>query len=331
MTIRFEPLAGALDVLCPMHLHLDTDGRVLHAGPTLSKALGRHLAGREFAQLFEIERPHTIRSVDQMMQAAGQKLHLRLRQPPHTRLKAVLAAHPLGAGALMDLSFGISILDAVRDFRLNGADFAPTDLTIEMLYLVEANSAAMEASHSLTDRLQQAIKRAEEQAFTDTLTGLKNRRAFDQQLAHLIEGKQDFSLMHLDLDFFKQVNDTMGHAAGDHVLQQVARVMREETRGDDIVARVGGDEFILIFPKLVNRSRLSEVAARMIARIEQPIPFEGKDAKISASGGLVRSVDYDAPDADQLIGDADQALYASKGNGRSCFTFFGDLPVKQAS
>lgn len=331
MTLALKPLAAALDALCPMHLHLDADGVIVHAGPTLEKLCAAPLVGQSFAALFEIERPRAIRSVAQLMRAGGQKLHLRLRFAPHTGLKGVLAPHPVGQGALMDLSFGISILDAVRDFKLTSADFAPTDLTIEMLYLVEAKSAAMEASRSLNAKLQDAMTRAEEQAYTDVLTGLKNRRAFDHMLAHILEAEQDFTLMHLDLDFFKQVNDTMGHAAGDHVLQEVARVMREETRGDDIVARVGGDEFILIFPGLVNRKRLAEVAQRLISRIEVPIAFEDQIARISASGGLVRSVDYSLPDADRLIGDADAALYASKEAGRGRFTFHLDLPMQQAS
>ncbi len=331
MNLSLKPLARALDVLCPMHLHLDAEGRILHAGPTLEKLCDAPLVGQAFASVFQIERPRAIRSVAQMMQTGGQKLHLRLQAAPHTGLKGALAPHPLGQGALMDLSFGISILDAVRDFRLTSADFAPTDLTIEMLYLVEAKSAAMDASRSLNARLQDAMMRAEEQAYTDALTGLKNRRAFDQMLAHILGAQQDFTLMHLDLDFFKQVNDTLGHAAGDHVLQEVARVMQEETRGDDIVARVGGDEFILIFPGLVNRKRLSDVAQRLIARIEVPIPFEDQIARISASGGLVRSVDYAAPDADRLIGDADAALYASKEAGRGRYTFHLDLPMQKAS
>ncbi|KNG94238.1 GGDEF domain-containing protein [Pseudaestuariivita atlantica] len=331
MTVQVAPLAEALDMLCPMHLHLDAGGRIVHAGPTLCKVLSGGLVGREFTQVFELERPRKVRTIAQLLQTAGQKLHLRLRTPPHTRVKAVLAPHPLGSGALVDMSFGISILDAVRDFTLSSADFAPTDLTIEMLYLVEAKSAAMEASRLLNERLQDAMLRVEEQAYSDTLTGLKNRRAFDHLLGHLLEGRQDFALMQLDLDFFKQVNDTLGHAAGDHVLQTVAAIMREETRGDDIVARVGGDEFILVFPGLVNRSRLDEVAARLIERIREPIPFAGKNAAISASGGVVRSVDYIAPTVDALLGDADTALYASKDAGRGRVTFHLDLPKSRSA
>lgn len=324
-------LTVALDQMCPMHLQLDDAGCVKHAGPTLRKVLGQDALGRSFDELFELERPRSIENLSQMLQAVGGKLRLRLIIEPYTRLKATLARHPDGHGVLIDMSFGISILDAVRDFELTSRDLAPTDLTIELLYLVEANAAAMGASRLLNARLQDAMIRAEEQALTDTLTGLKNRRAFDHLLEHMIEAKQDFVMMNLDLDYFKQVNDTLGHAAGDFVLQQVARVMCEETRADDIVARVGGDEFILLFPKLVGRNTVAEVAARLIARITKPMSFAGQVIQISASGGLVSSSDYDNPTADRLIGDADAALYSSKKSGRGRFTFSEDLEVSNAS
>jgi diguanylate cyclase (GGDEF)-like protein len=171
-------------------------------------------------------------------------------------------------------------------------------------------------------RLQGAKIAAEEQAFTDTLTGLKNRRAMDHVLGRLIATNKSFALMHLDLDFFKAVNDTMGHAAGDHVLQHIAQIMVEEVRKDDTVARVGGDEFVLIFQNIGKRETLSRIASRLIEKMEKPIPFGGQDCKVSASIGIVLSSDYDAPTAAELLTDADEALYASKRRGRACFSFF---------
>ena len=123
---------------------------------------------------------------------------------------------------------------------LSGADFPVTDLAVELLFLVEANTAAMEASRHLNLRLQGAKIGAEEQAYTDTLTGLKNRRALEHILARLRITHASFALLRLDLDCFKSVNDTRGHSAGDHVLQQVAHRMVHETRDSDTIARVGG-------------------------------------------------------------------------------------------
>ena len=320
-----DTLNHMLDQLCPMHLALDRTGHITHVGPTLAKLRpDTVLVGRRFLEVFELRRPRAIVGMKDLVAQAGTKLHLRFRDPPTTDLKGILVL-PGDAeeGAVVNLSFGISVVDAVRDYALTSADFAATDLTIEMLYLVEAKSAAMEASRKLNLRLQGAKIAAEEQAFTDTLTGLKNRRAMDHVLARAVEARARFALMHLDLDFFKAVNDTMGHAAGDHVLQQVARIMVEETRSDDTVARVGGDEFMLLLTGKLTHQVLERISARLIERLEEPIPFGAQTCKISASIGVVLSTAYDdIPDVARLQEDADIALYASKHKGRACFTFY---------
>ena len=233
--------AGYLDVLCPMHVIVNRSGHIVHAGPTVQKLhSGKPVVGQRFLEMFVLKRPRALSSVEDLRKAAGTKLHLQLSIAPYTALKGILMPGPQEDQLLVNLSFGISIIDAVRDFELTSADFAATDMAIEMLYLVEAKSAAMEASRKLNLRLQGAKIAAEEQAFTDTLTGLKNRRAMDHILARQIEADCKFAIMHIDLDFFKAVNDTKGHAAGDYVLQVVSRIMVEETRETDTVGRVGG-------------------------------------------------------------------------------------------
>lgn len=313
----------ALDVLCPMHCLLDPAGHIRHAGPTLRKLRpGLIMTGRPFLKLFEMTQPRGIDDMTGLRAASGQRarLRLRFRDAPRTDLQAVLVPHGQG-GAIVDLAFGISILDAVRDYALTNTDFAATDPTVEMLFLVEAKSAAMDASRKLTRQLHVAKIAAEEQAFTDTLTGLKNRRALDHILQRMIGAGQEFALMHLDLDFFKQVNDTLGHAAGDHVLEHVARIMVEETRSEDVVARIGGDEFVLVFYGLCDRARIDELARRLIARLEQPIPWKGEVCRISASLGTTLSTDYRKPEAERLLDDADSALYAAKRAGRAQHRF----------
>jgi len=227
-------------------------------------------------------------------------------------------------GMLLNLSFGIGVTEAVRDYGLTSADFAPTDLTVEMLYLVEVKSAVMDELRKLNSRLQGAKVAAEEQAFTDTLTGLKNRRAMDHVLARYIERGERFGLMHLDLDFFKDVNDTLGHAAGDHVLQHVANILVAETRVDDTVIRAGGDEFVIIFPRLTAPSRLNDIAKRIIGKLERPILFNENSCRISASVGTTVSEFYASADAERMLADADIALYASKHGGRARATIFSD-------
>ncbi|QYX57930.1 GGDEF domain-containing protein [Roseovarius sp. SCSIO 43702] len=319
------PLAEALEVICPMHLLVDATGHVAHAGPTMRKLCGgSDPRGSRFLELFELRRPKPGATMAELRAVAGRKLHLRMRAAPRTDVKGVLWAIPeTGAmeprgGLLVNLSFGISVVEAIRDFSLTSGDFAATDLTIEMLYLIEAKAAAMEASRLLNLRLQGAKIAAEEQAFTDRLTGLRNRRALDHVLGQLAGAEQDFAMVHLDLDHFKAVNDTYGHAAGDHVLREVARIMRQQTRADDTLVRTGGDEFVLILARLTEAERVHDIASRIIARLEEPIAFGGRTCRISASAGSALSCDYARPERDvaRMMADADAALYAAKAAGR---------------
>ena len=221
-----------------------------------------------------------------------------------------------GGGMLLNLSFGIGLADAVRHFALTDSDFAPTDLAVEMLFLVEAKSAAMSALGNLTERLEGGKLQAEVQAATDVLTGLRNRRALNMALEGLTVERVPYGLMHIDLDYFKMVNDTLGHAAGDVVLQVAARVLERATRLGDTVARVGGDEFVIVFPLMTDAPRLEAIARRIIEDLLQPIQFEGQSCRISASVGIVATTDYDNPRPTQMQLDADEALYAAKRAGR---------------
>lgn len=313
-----------LDHLCPMHLLVDATGHISSVGPVLQKLRpGTPLPGRRFLEVFELSRPRNISGIEALFTRPGAKLHLKLRDRPQTGLKGIIVPFQDGRGALINLSFGISILDAVRDYKLTSSDFSATDLAIELLYLVEAKSAAMDASRKLNLRLQGAMIAAEEQAYTDALTGLKNRRAMDFVLGRLVAGGSKFSMMHLDLDFFKEINDTNGHAAGDFVLGEVARVMRREIRDTDTIARVGGDEFVLLFEGLTDRTRLVRIATRLIDRIREPIQFKDSSCRISASIGIAMSTQATCLEAPNLLNMADMALYEAKRNGRSTYEFYG--------
>ncbi|MEQ3630400.1 MAG: GGDEF domain-containing protein, partial [Sulfitobacter sp.] len=162
----------------------------------------------------------------------------------------------------------------------------------------------------------------EEQAFTDTLTGLKNRRALNAVLERLITAGEGFAVMHVDLDYFKAVNDSLGHAAGDHVLQVVARIMQQETRSSDMVVRLGGDEFTVVLPDVRGEGILRRIGQRIIDRLEEPIRYKGEVCKVSASIGTVWIQRGDRQPREVVLANADAALYASKHAGRARHTFF---------
>lgn len=306
--------------MCPMHLLVSPAGEILHVGPTLARLRpATPLTGTRFMDVFQVNRPRRIGGFQDLLEAPGRVLRLSFRDQPATAFKGCLA--PGQAAHVVNLSFGISVLDALRDYALTSADFAATDMTIELLYLVEAKSAAMEESRKLNLRLRGAMVAAEAQALTDTLTGLANRRALDHRMDRLLRGRDGFALMHLDLDRFKAVNDTLGHAAGDHVLRHVAAILTEETRSADTVARIGGDEFVLLFPGLGDRELLDSLALRIIRRLTRPIAYGDAICRISGSIGTVLSDDYDRPDMSRMMSDADEALYRSKRAGRGCHRF----------
>ena len=316
-----NPLAtlgpAALDQLMPLHIRLSPAGRILGHGPTLQKITGDGaLIGQTFFDLFRIRRPVELRDFADLMRHQGQKLRIGYIPRPTIELRGLAMAEGAG-GMILNLGFGIGLVEALGRHALTEADFAPTDLAIEMIYLVEAQRSVMEELRRLNNRLQGAKVQAEEQAMTDTLTGLRNRRAFDLALETACAGNVPFAVMHLDLDLFKAVNDTHGHAAGDHVLRHVARVLREETRAGDTIARIGGDEFVILFPGLAKPQTLLQVASRIIQRMRRPIPYAGVVLRVGASVGLTVSTSYAPPVAAVILNDADQALYDAKRAGRS--------------
>jgi diguanylate cyclase (GGDEF)-like protein len=195
---------------------------------------------------------------------------------------------------------------------------------MEFLFLSEAKAAVLSELTALTGRLDEARREAVFEALSDPLTGLANRRAFDAALAHAVKsagrGRRNFALLHIDLDYFKQVNDTLGHAAGDMVLVQAAQVLRDEVRRADHVARVGGDEFMILLRGPVDLAKIEALAERLIARIEEPVVLEGAPCRISASIGVAVAEGCRSEDATALLAAADSALYQSKRAGRGRWT-----------
>jgi len=312
-----------MDLICPMHMVLDADARVRFAGPTLRKMRPwRDWTDVPFFDVFHVTRPRGVEGAQALKALSGQSLSLRFCDEPSTLLKALVVSPRGSTDLLINVSFGISIQEAVQDYDLNITDFAPTDLAVEMLYLIEAKSAAMDASKRLNQRLQVAKTHAEHSAITDALTGVQNRRGFQIMLDRALQRPAGFALIHVDLDHFKYINDTFGHAAGDEVLQFVARVMSDSTRDRDAIARVGGDEFVLVIDNDPDAETVERIAERILDGLQKPLTFGGETCAVSCSMGSVLSRYYDTPEAETLMNDADRALYRSKLNGRGRHCLF---------
>ena len=159
----------------------------------------------------------------------------------------------------------------------------------------------------------------------DSLTGLANRHCMEQRIDATLTAfrvaHRSCAVMMLDLDRFKKVNDTLGHAAGDHLLQQVAERLRSAVGGRGEIARLGGDEFQLLIPDIDDRGELGEIAKRVIQMVSQPYSLDEGRCVIGCSVGIAIAP-YDGVERDELTRAADLALYASKNGGRAQFRFY---------
>jgi len=158
----------------------------------------------------------------------------------------------------------------------------------------------------------------------DALTDLPNRVLFREEMDKIearMGGGEIMAVLQVDLDRFKDVNDTLGHAVGDAVLIEVARRMREASRESDVVARIGGDEFALLVGPLDNARQAARIADRIVKSVARPLSIDGNQIMIGASIGIAMAPP-DGTDPETLLKNADLALYQAKGDGRGAYRFF---------
>lgn len=161
-------------------------------------------------------------------------------------------------------------------------------------------------------------------AFFDELTDIPNRKMLDRQIQKaLVRSKRhhhNFSLMFIDLDDFKKVNDTLGHDAGDQLLIDVVSRINECIREEDLISRIGGDEFIVMFEE-TGKGEIEQIAKRIIDRVGEPYPLNENTASISLSIGISMYPD-DGEDKETLIKAADIAMYYAKNNGKNNYQIY---------
>ncbi len=166
------------------------------------------------------------------------------------------------------------------------------------------------------------------QALHDPLTGLPNRNLFNDRVDNILQlakrNGERFAVMFLDLDGFKEVNDSFGHEAGDLILQSVTQRLKLLLRSSDTLARLGGDEFLLLFPRIKGRADVITVATKINNDFTQAYSVLGKDVYLSASMGI-SIYPEDGDNARTLIKNADIAMYNVKSQGKNGFCFYSDL------
>jgi diguanylate cyclase (GGDEF)-like protein/PAS domain S-box-containing protein len=183
------------------------------------------------------------------------------------------------------------------------------------------------SARDITDR-KAAEERVRHSANYDNLTDLANRGLFRERLQHELRHAArnglNLSLLFIDLDRFKDINDTLGHAAGDQLLKQVAARISGCVRDTDTVARLGGDEFIVLLTDVTDPTHIDAIAAQMIDELRRPFTLDAGAATISASVGIT-VFPGDGATAEELTRNADEAMYAAKGAGRDQYRFFSSV------
>ncbi|WP_181701198.1 bifunctional diguanylate cyclase/phosphodiesterase [Chthonobacter albigriseus] len=208
-----------------------------------------------------------------------------------------------------------------RNARIVGVNWDVT-ADVELADTLRRTQALTEARNA---ELEAAKARIEYTSLHDFLTGLPNRRYLDDLLERVARRcartGESASLLHIDLDRFKQINDTLGHAAGDAILVEASRLMRAIARPEDFVARIGGDEFVVVCVHDAKPSPAQSLAERLVEAMRQPFRYENSLCRTGVSIGIAEAKGA-AVGRSRLMVDADIALYRAKSLGRDCFAVF---------
>ncbi len=277
-------------------LEIDAQGRLQHVSARLAALFGR--PAEQLTHASAIDLLHAVQPAGDSAGEHWQRLRQQLDAGQPFR-DLVLATQSRDRVRWWSVS-AKPLLDAAG--RCTGWRGVATDI-----------SEAQQANHRLTWL-----------AHHDPLTGLSNRHHFRAQLAELLAGSAGsapFALLALDLDNFKTINDTLGHATGDGLLQAVAQRLREATRRTDTVARLGGDEFAVILRDVASAAEAEPLVRRLLQTLEGECEVQGSRVTVRSSIGVALSP-QDGHDIDTLLNQADMALYAAKAAGRGDLRYF---------
>ena len=199
----------------------------------------------------------------------------------------------------------------------------PDGRMIALSYQPVIGGGAVVIYEDVTER-EKAEERARFLATHDDLTGLPNRWTFGEAVNDAVKAGHRyghlFAVMFMDLDRFKNINDTLGHAAGDVLLIKTAKRLQECVRESDVIARIGGDEFVILLREVSDQSQVAGVARKILSAVVKPLAIHGHECRITASIGI-SMFPADALDEESLIKNADAAMYVAKEEGRNGFRF----------
>lgn len=293
--------SAILDASMDCIITIDLKGHVIEFNPAAERTFGQiksQVMGKSFVQLFVLDDTQA-RVEDSLAHKFSEPEGLLLNRRNRIALRRVtgemfpaeITITSASLGLLNESEYTLHVRDITRQTRMQ-------------------------------DRLQQL-------AFTDPLTGLYNRTylmdALQQHLEDDNAAGPDLALFFLDLDRFKQINDTLGHKAGDHLLKEVAVRLTEVTRDSDIVARWGGDEFVVMMTGISSPSTVESIAGKILTIMRKPVKLQDKELKILTSIGV--ALNNTSPEsAEALIQQADIAMYYAKEAGRdNCKVFMPEM------
>jgi diguanylate cyclase (GGDEF)-like protein len=191
---------------------------------------------------------------------------------------------------------------------------------------------------SILEKYNKQIKQKQQKLFIqanfDTLTGLHNRQHFllelKESLIKLKRNKEKLAVLFIDIDHFKEINDSQGHLVGDEVLKIIANRLKTILREEDIIARFGGDEFVILLDNITNSNNITELTERILKILKKPISIDDIEHYVSGSIGISVAPD-DSTDINQLIKYADTAMYRSKQQGKDRFNFYNISMTEDAN
>jgi diguanylate cyclase (GGDEF)-like protein/PAS domain S-box-containing protein len=211
--------------------------------------------------------------------------------------------------------------EGVRD---DGSRFSVLLRTVPKFASDGTVNGFIEVIEDVTER-KRSVEKIQYLATHDTLTGLPNRLMFRQLLNHSIQSarhhKRKLAVFFIDLDRFKIINDTMGHEAGDQLLQEIAMRFKQALRGADVVARLGGDEFIILIEEVNELNQVANVAQKILTSTIKPMVLMGEECRITASIGI-SIYPKDGEDEQSLMKNADIAMYFAKEEGKNNYQFY---------